>query len=760
MKKKSVLTLAGLSATTLAVGLTFTSVGGFNQLFAKAGIALGTYYHFSEVAPTETEQGIREYWTDCQGGIVFEAPAASIVEGTWTNAKKQYIFDNPDERILPSFTEVKAKLKLADGHNGLLPTDLEVFEDAYADYEKYSETTKNSFDNYLENNEHIKLGERKAFLDTVFEELTNPNDVEVKQRQNVEFDSEGNQHVTVVDRISVDNFTSEESSDLNTARPIFHNIADEVDSTIGDVYEIKRQEQFDGQKAEINKFLQIDVGELFSFPSDGNSIGFYMNGIFRNQKVSETTYQYFENTVTNTGYYSNSQYIDIYAIDWAGVQTLCPTDNFSALFTSDTPKIRFYASSLLSDFEHGWIFYSANVNDIPNNYLPVNGKIMLHLDDYFANNLYMSRFYSIKNFDLVAGNPYNNGNGSYMDSKHSGDEMIKFTRHYEQASLFATSRTYNDLDHNYSDAFFSPTFKVTQADINPVVRSFYFNSSASAETLAEFDDLYAYLYVSEETSINKTRYVARVNSSNIIANDDTTINLRSGWNKISFDKELLGNFLAEQYEEGHDANSSYVELNFSDLSLGATVTLSPIMSNSHPISTISNIEQIQKSDEISFTWTEFHYAALYREGFANRIAKKLTLSSSTTGSGWYNNRLAVQFAKTNTEYSHYYVDVFTSEACTLTGVRGVIKQRNGVSGNTSFDLLNGVLGTSLQLNVGWNTIELLAVVPDSGVSGAEEGFTYGMNFLQTTKTSNDCINFNFDALNKDQVICFSPLYTK
>ncbi len=80
---------------------------------------VNTWKHFAAIMPTETEKGIREYWTDCVGGAPrFTAPEGIVAaDATLTDEQKNFILNNAgDERLIPTLSEIKRSV--AKGYDG------------------------------------------------------------------------------------------------------------------------------------------------------------------------------------------------------------------------------------------------------------------------------------------------------------------------------------------------------------------------------------------------------------------------------------------------------------------------------------------------------------------------------------------------------------------------------------------------------------------------------------------------------------------
>ncbi len=116
MTKKSIL-LLGLTGVLGAVGVIGTSQ--LNKAFKLGAAEVNTWKHFAAIMPTETEKGIREYWTDCVGGAPrFTAPEGiTATDATLTDEQKAYILNHAgDERVIPTLSQIKRSV--AKGYDG------------------------------------------------------------------------------------------------------------------------------------------------------------------------------------------------------------------------------------------------------------------------------------------------------------------------------------------------------------------------------------------------------------------------------------------------------------------------------------------------------------------------------------------------------------------------------------------------------------------------------------------------------------------
>ena len=133
-----ILSLCGLAAIIGAITLT-SSPDFFSNLKAAD---YTTWKHFAAVMPTETESGIREYWSNCVGGEpVFEAPTnVTAINSTLTPEQINSILENKkDSRIIPNLERIQSGVnKHADGFSA---DDYTFVYDAYG-YTFLDNTTK------------------------------------------------------------------------------------------------------------------------------------------------------------------------------------------------------------------------------------------------------------------------------------------------------------------------------------------------------------------------------------------------------------------------------------------------------------------------------------------------------------------------------------------------------------------------------------------------------------------------------------------
>lgn len=112
--KIAIFGLAALLGTGIAAGI--SQLGeGINLRAAD----VNTWKHFAAVMPTDTAKGIREYWSDCVGGVPqFVAPEGVVAtDATLSDDQKAAILaDDDDTRIIPTLSDIKRSVaKAYDG---------------------------------------------------------------------------------------------------------------------------------------------------------------------------------------------------------------------------------------------------------------------------------------------------------------------------------------------------------------------------------------------------------------------------------------------------------------------------------------------------------------------------------------------------------------------------------------------------------------------------------------------------------------------
>lgn len=163
MKKRNYLTLGLISLTGLAVGIvSLSAVNSFK--FNADGPAATNWKHFAAVMPTETTQGIREYWINCAGEYqpYFTKPeGVTAKDETLTADQISTILANQkDERIIPTLGIIQKGV--TKGYDGSSAYHHDFVEAAYA-YTYLDSTTKAKITGWNDN-----LAKGKAEWDSHF----------------------------------------------------------------------------------------------------------------------------------------------------------------------------------------------------------------------------------------------------------------------------------------------------------------------------------------------------------------------------------------------------------------------------------------------------------------------------------------------------------------------------------------------------------------------------------------------------------------
>jgi len=135
--KNAIFALVALLGTGAAVG-----VSQFGEGINLRAADVNTWKHFAAVMPTDTTKGIREYWSDCVGGVPqFVAPeGVTASEATLSDDQKNSILaDDDDTRIIPTLSDIKRSV--AKGYDGKSSTQGYDVNCAYA-YTYLDDATK------------------------------------------------------------------------------------------------------------------------------------------------------------------------------------------------------------------------------------------------------------------------------------------------------------------------------------------------------------------------------------------------------------------------------------------------------------------------------------------------------------------------------------------------------------------------------------------------------------------------------------------